>query len=34
MCTDGSVVVANPEDCIECTSCVETCPMNAIRMDD
>ncbi len=31
---DGRVVVAAPEDCIECTACEEACPQHAVSMDD
>jgi len=31
---EGEAKVTNPEDCIECTSCVELCPTKAIFMDD
>ncbi len=31
---DGNPTVTNPEDCIECLSCVEGCPAKAIYMDD
>ncbi|MGD9579407.1 MAG: ferredoxin family protein [Syntrophorhabdus sp.] len=31
---EGEVKVINPEDCIECMSCVEQCPTKAIFMDD
>lgn len=31
---DGNVVVAAPEDCIECTACEEACPQHAVSMDD
>lgn len=30
----GDVKVTNPEDCIECLSCIELCPTKAIFMDD
>ncbi|HAR94573.1 MAG TPA: 4Fe-4S ferredoxin [Deltaproteobacteria bacterium] len=29
-----SVVVVSPEDCIECTACVDNCPHKAITMGD
>ena len=31
---DGEVIVLMPEDCIECTSCIEQCSKKAIYMDD
>jgi ferredoxin len=31
---EGEVKVANPEDCIECTVCIELCPAKAIFMVD
>jgi ferredoxin len=31
---NGTVSVSRPEDCIECTSCVDSCPVQAIYMDD
>jgi len=31
---DGLIVAARPEDCIECTACVESCPHHAISMGD
>jgi len=31
---NGEIIVLTPEDCIECTSCIEQCPGKAIYMDD
>jgi NAD-dependent dihydropyrimidine dehydrogenase PreA subunit len=31
---EGTIVVARPEDCIECTACVEFCLHQAISMGD
>lgn len=30
----NGIIVAHPEDCIECTACVENCLHNAIIMGD
>lgn len=30
----NGIVVAYPEDCIECAACVENCMYNAIKMSD
>ncbi len=30
----GDLMVSIPEDCIECTSCINQCPEKAIYMDD
>ncbi|HNQ62931.1 MAG TPA: 4Fe-4S binding protein [Syntrophorhabdaceae bacterium] len=30
----GKIIVMNPEDCIECLSCIEQCAEKAIYMDD
>jgi NAD-dependent dihydropyrimidine dehydrogenase PreA subunit len=29
----SSIIVAHPEDCIECTACAENCPHNAISLN-
>jgi NAD-dependent dihydropyrimidine dehydrogenase PreA subunit len=31
---EGVVAVVNPQECIECTACIESCRQKAISMDN
>lgn len=31
---DGKCVIAKPDDCVECGSCVDECPHKAITLDE